>query len=452
MTKQLSPAQVTAARKLFLGKYQCPYLYKCPFQPKVRGCKCPFAHPKPTARAMPLPKYVCVPYLLKSLSLKPEAYRYPITECIDEHDGQCRFGVHLTVEDMKADVADNDDDVQAKIEAYIALYPDEKYQCIICKTNIALERRAPELQEYAVLPGCDHVQCGRCIRWERVSYSPRCKENCTDAELVHYQRYEPTIEDKAKKAAIFADVRPELLPDWDAEDQPDCILDHYNRFKAVHQKENLCEVPRLKSQFIKWLRANMDNAAVSNLLYQVVNEFELECIKSAMEFWAPYCNEFKVPAWMDRDNFEYIDNLLKIFIKGQREGDAGFAFAKDAHRITLSYEWSPGFKFVLHWRTPDPNQNDIAWVRVYQLNGPGGEEYVEGAGGSSPAVKEEPMTDSDGLDEENPNKMPVVSYFRYEFLDHVPEQFLKKEEEVVVAEESVAVVDVPEESVDEVDL
>lgn len=416
--KEASPPK----RKLLLGEFQCPYMHKCPFDANVGGGQCPFAHGDVSEEVMPLPNHVCVPYLLKMIGFEAGAFRHPIVECMDENDGQCRFGVHLTVQELRFDFSTNRH-MQSKIESFLALYPDEKFMCNVCRKNIALKQRAPELQEYAVLAGCDHVHCASCIRWERVRSAPacykrcqdpthhRCRIYCTGTELVHYQRYDPTIEDKVAKAALFADAVPELQPDWKAVEDVDKVLcDNHQKFEALAKAENLCEVPRTEKHFNEWLHVNLDNAAVYELVRQIANDFDRVATKKTLKLWAPPTNEFVVPAWMERDHREYVEYLLSKMTLEQKRRSTNVKFAQKQQHCTLTYKWKRGHKFVLCWRTLNSDQNVATSVRVIPLNGPQGREV---------RLKRKDfrlqLQDGKIIGPANRDHSPSVSYFRYHF-------------------------------------
>lgn len=211
----LTPKQQQAVREK-LGRYRCPREDTCPH---VDDNGCAFSHKD---SAPELPNYVCFDHLVSNcredLRDWRAAKRQDDMELGEEAcaNDECRFGVHVSAEELAAGFDTNPAN-QARIKAYREQYPDEDYECTICKDNIRLDRRVPTQMEYCIFPNCNHIHCARCVIKVSKSKNPlisqkpyKCSCNC-DSDKVYFRHYEPTIANVSLKKRMFAAMPSSLV-------------------------------------------------------------------------------------------------------------------------------------------------------------------------------------------------------------------------------------------------
>lgn len=211
-------------------RYQCPRQETCP----AKDDDCVFSHDL-TTRTPELPNYVCFNHLVhkcdeelrdwrpkKDGPEKPKPKKPEPKENGPKNGGhkkqqtcdndECRFGLHVSAQEL-ADGFDTNPANQERIQAYRAQYPDEVYDCIICRQNIRLDRRVPTQMEYCLFSGCNHVYCVRCIikcsknNTDHTQRRYECACKC-DSTKVLFQLYEPVINDPDEKRAVFETLPP----------------------------------------------------------------------------------------------------------------------------------------------------------------------------------------------------------------------------------------------------
>lgn len=218
---------------LFEGNYSrtflCPYEEQCRHVRYNRPLNCMFRHIYgENEEKVPLPNFVCYKYLTTKNCLenfrigaspdKREKYgagkseaenvdadgstSLNLSKCLNE---ECRFGIHVTLEELQAGFESNPDNKE-RIEAYRAQFPDDEYQCIICLDNVRLDRRIPSMMSFCMLDNCSHIHCARCMRrnirrCKRLRTKVYCAYRCGPTRDVWYYYYEARSIQSRRNAA-----------------------------------------------------------------------------------------------------------------------------------------------------------------------------------------------------------------------------------------------------------
>lgn len=212
----LTPEEEQQARAV-LGRYKCPRQETCPH---IETGDCVFSHH--LASSPPeLPNYVCFNHLVHKCGEELQDWRAkkadqeaPAATCTND---ECRFGLHVSAGELAAGFDTNAAN-QERIQAYRDQFPDEVYECDICRDNIRLDRRVPAQMEYCVFPTCNHVHCARCVikfgrgdgRYVLNHKQYRCLSRC-HSDKAWFQHYEPTIDDVQAKKELFATLPSSLV-------------------------------------------------------------------------------------------------------------------------------------------------------------------------------------------------------------------------------------------------
>lgn len=259
-------AQTFDEVKTILGRYDCPHSFKCRFKRGGKVAQCPFHHPMNELEDLrpDLPNYVCVSFLLnkcvRPLMSDDNLPQNLCMTCVDVNGKQCRNGLHITPAELASGFENNPDN-QRLIAAFITANINANYICKLCDVNIHLDRRAPEEKEFAILKGCDHVHCARCMRWRRLT-NLQCTENCSGSDKVFYVHYESILTDRFLKEAIFSAINPsEPLPFFTNRSNIDVayLMEPFQDIKNIYARLGLGLPPREPIEFSFSLKENLDN-------------------------------------------------------------------------------------------------------------------------------------------------------------------------------------------------
>lgn len=253
----------------FLRIYECPHGPICVFFREDRLDLCPFGHGHvDDPNLKPLPNYVCVPYLLNAcikLYLPPEMFsdRSVCVECRNIQNEQCEFGLHLRPSKLPG--FEESETNLNRIAMYREIYPNDEYMCIVCRENIRLDRRAPELQEFCILAGCNHVHCAQCMRFDRLLRA-RCGFRCPGAEKAIFVHFCSKIENTEEKQAMFANVPRLVLGHQNMHRSIVEVMQPIDDIERIYEFYGLGEVPRNPKDFHRSMLANLNNDALRQLM------------------------------------------------------------------------------------------------------------------------------------------------------------------------------------------
>lgn len=323
--------------------FQCPFRFKCPFERTNQANMCQFLHEDLNNHIVPVPRYVCVPFVFNEQFTRNWCPPSQLTPCRDVTADRCYFGLHMTR--LELDRFEEVGDNRARIREYLESRPDDDYKCITCNVNIVLERRAPQLQEYAIFSGCDHVHCAQCVRWAMLFAAPRCEHGCEGADRVIFQYYEPKIRDRALKQKAFEGVVPELVPQWLPARQISKLLDSRDILKKVYAEQRLGELYEKEQWFLESIRVNLENKALFNAVYQIINNVDRMARQGRLEFGVPRNKFFCVPeALSEKLSFS---EIMEAWAKAD---ESFFDRTSNGGKTTFIFKWKPSVNVVLSWR------------------------------------------------------------------------------------------------------
>lgn len=323
-------------RLSFLRDYRCPYMYKCYLWCHDLEKQCPFSHNLSNFNT--LPKFVCLFYFLKAFVPFMEGEQwFAMTKCRNESNEQCRFGLHISPEELINGFEMN---IMAtsRISSYLACYPAAKYTCITCRINIALDHRAPEMQEYGLIPGCNHLRCAQCIRWSRLLSNLSCEHGCQIVEAVYYKRYEPDFKNEFEKLRILDNLVPELKFELNKERSMKKLLDSRKELQSIYINHKLGKLPIGSTEYFASIRANLDNKFVRELAYSLVHDFKNRLLLPHVKFFVPAGGIFCLPSWLYNEQKNPVAEILKDLIKAQTKNQK--RIVKKSNE-SLMFAWSP---------------------------------------------------------------------------------------------------------------